>query len=401
MSSGLKHILLVDDEPRVLDGLRRSLHDMRGVWSITYAASGAAALEALAERPFDVVVSDMRMPGMDGAELLRRVARARPEAARIVLSGQMDEQVATRAAGVAHRFLAKPCEPEVLKATLARALELQECLGSDELRRCITSMVALPSLPSACVAIDRAVADERNTLRDVVEAIECDVGMAAKVLQLVNSAFFGLSRKVNDIHEAVRFLGLNTIRALVLAESLFQVFDVDDILDAKGVLEHSLVASRVARLLVDDPRAAEVAATGALLHDAGALALATQLPDVYRASLEEASARALPLHVVERERLGVTHADVGAHLLGLWGLPHEVLDVVARHHDPLPTSGPLDVGGAVRVALALTDATSVCAEPAGPSAVVSPALVEQLGLGTKVTSIVATWPYLFRLGAAS
>lgn len=383
----MKRILFVDDEVRVLDGLRRSLYDMRKEWSLTFANSASAALEELERAPFDVVVSDMRMPVMDGAEFLRKAASMRPEAARIVLSGQMEDAVATRAAGVAHRFLTKPCDPQTLKAAVARALELQARLGSAELKRCIASMVALPSLPSACVAINEAIADDRNSIADICAVIQDDVGMAANVLKLVNSAFFGLSRRITDIHEAVSFLGINTIRGLVLAHSLFHVFEGADAVDAEAVLEHSRLASRIARQLLDDPHLSEVAATGALLHDAGALALASQLPAEYREVVSEARRRRAPLHEVERERFGVTHADIGAYLLGLWGLPHEVLDAVASHHAPFPTDGPFDAPTAVRIALVVADRIASGVDVGRADASLPTDVVERLGIRLKLAAI--------------
>jgi HD-like signal output (HDOD) protein/ActR/RegA family two-component response regulator len=358
----VKRILFVDDEERVLDGLRRSLRSKRQVWELSFATSAAAAIDELGRGPFDVVVSDMRMPSMDGAEFLRRVELLQPQAARIVLSGQMEESAAMRAATVAHRFLTKPCEPAALEAAICRTLDLRDLLGSEDLRRCLGGMVTLPSLPAACLALNRVLSDKNGSIAQVCAIIEESVGMSAKVLQLVNSAFFGASRRVTDVQQAVSYLGMNTIRNLVLAESLFTAFGSNQLVDAEREQQHSLLASRIARQLLPDAKLAQVAATAALLHDAGSLALAHRLGEQQRQNVEQARQRGVPLHVVERECFGVTHAEVGAYLLGLWALPHDVLEAVAGHHAPFDADvRTLDVTAAVRIAVAL--AAEILLEP--------------------------------------
>lgn len=117
-------ILLVDDDPFVLKSLVRCLRRSRPAWSCSFAANGAAALDELAKTDFDVVVSDMRMPGMDGAELLTRVRDAYPRALRVVLSGQAEGAQMDRAASVAHAFLGKPTPVSALVTCIEGALAL-------------------------------------------------------------------------------------------------------------------------------------------------------------------------------------------------------------------------------------------------------------------------------------
>ncbi|HEY2407483.1 MAG TPA: response regulator [Polyangiaceae bacterium] len=386
----MKRILFVDDEARVLDGLKRSLRGKRQVWELVFATSGAAAIEELERGVFDVVVSDMRMPSMDGAELLHRVETLQPQAARIVLSGQMEESAATRAANVAHRFLTKPCEPSALENAIARTLDLRELLGSEQLRQCVGGMVTLPSLPTACLALNRVLADKNGSIGQVCAIIEEDVGMAAKVLQLVNSAFFGASRRVTDVQQAVSYLGMNTIRNLVLSQSLFRAFGPSNLLDLEVEQKHALFAARIVKQLTNDSKFVQVATTAALLHDAGMLALASRLPEQLNTHIAEATRRCVPLHVVEREQLGVTHAEVGAYLLGLWALPHDVLEAVATHHAAWSDEPVLDVSGVVRVAVALAAELTMSAEQlALHCAPLSPQLIGQLGLDEQVAMIRA------------
>ncbi len=346
-------MLFVDDEPRVLEGLRRSLRKKHQVWDVAFAQNGAAAMALLQSSSFDVVVSDMHMPVVDGEELLSRVAKLQPDAVRIVLSGEMDDSEAARAATMAHRFLAKPCEPEVLDDTLTRTLELRARLRSEALRHCVGGMAQLPSLPSTCMALNAALGRPHTSLQEIRAIIEGDVGMSAKALQLVNSAFFGLPRAMTSVEHAIRYLGLSTIRNLTLVHSVFQELDAGDLLDIERMQQQALLASRFAERLLPDRQRAQVAATAALLHDVGALAWASRMPAEHRKNLCIAAQERRALWQVEQARFGVTHADVGAYLLGLWALPYDVTEAVATHHAPWESFNELDARTAVRFAVAL------------------------------------------------
>src|SRR5256885_11774657 len=124
-------ILFVDDEPKVTEGLHRMLRSMRREWEMTFATSGAEALEKLSAKPFDVVVSDMRMPGMDGCQLLTEVMRRHPQVVRIILSGYSDKETIMRSIGLAHHYLSKPCDAETLKETIRRACDLRDQLEEE------------------------------------------------------------------------------------------------------------------------------------------------------------------------------------------------------------------------------------------------------------------------------
>ncbi len=346
-------LLFVDDEPRLLHGLRLSLRGQRSAWEMEFVESAALALEKLAQAPFDAVISDMRMPVLDGAELLKRVRLLQPDALRIVLSGQMNEEAAARAAGSAHRFLAKPCATEVLVATLSRAIEVRDQLKSEQLRRCMGGMATLPSLPGACVAMNNAIQNDNVALCDVARIIEGDLGMTAKVLQLVNSAFFGLSRHIASIDQAMKYLGLNAVRSLVVAHALFEELAGEDVSRLELEQKRSLLAAQYARRFSLERRQSEVAVTGSLLHNIGKVALISRLPKEYEANHEHANEQGVSLDEAERARLGVTHAAIGAYLLALWGLPFEVIQAVGSQHAPLETLTSLDPSAVVWIAKGL------------------------------------------------
>jgi HD-like signal output (HDOD) protein len=334
----MKRILFVDDEPRILDGLRRMLHAQRQHWDMVFVASGEAALAELEATPFDVVVSDMRMPGIDGATLLTRVQERYPNAVRLVLSGHTELEAALRAVPVAHHFLTKPCAAAALQSAVDRACNLQVLLGNDVIRRIVGKMASLPSLPRVYSAVTRALTDPDVSLREVARLVEQDMAMCAKVLQLANSGFFGLPARVTNLQTAIGLLGTNMLKNLVLSVEVFRPFE-----QARGAASfsfdalqrHALLTARVAARLVADRRHAEDAFIAAVLHDLGMLVLATRLPEalgrIHAIVQETGRAR----HEVEAEQLeGVTHAEVGAYLLGLWSLPYPIVEAVAHHHAP-------------------------------------------------------------------
>jgi HD-like signal output (HDOD) protein len=336
----MKRILFVDDEPHVLEGLRRMLHSMRGEWEMRFAPSGAEALALLQRAPCDVIVSDMCMPGMDGAALLSAVRERYPDAVRLVLSGHSQQEMTVRSIGATHQFLAKPCDAETLKATVTRACALRELLADDRLKQLVAQIATLPSLPALYLAIVEELHAPNSSTRRVGEIIARDVGMTAKVLQLVNSAFFGLRRHVASPAEAASLLGLETIKSLVLSVHIFQQANQVRVkpLAMEALWHHSLATGLFARRLAAaehrSSRIGDYALMAGLLHDAGKLILAAQCADAYRPAINLARAQHLTLCAAEKQVLHSTHAEVGAYLLGLWGLPDPIVEAVAYHHRP-------------------------------------------------------------------
>ena len=336
----MKQLLFVDDESKLLDGLQRSLRPMRHEWNMTFVTSGAEALKALEQAPFDVIISDMRMPGMDGAQLLNEVQQRYPQIVRIVLSGQSDQEMIYQSIGATHQHLAKPCASEVLKATVMRACALRELLGNDSLRRLVTGMQQIPSQPTLYAEVRREAESKTASLKTISAIISKDMGMTAKILQLVNSAYFGFHGRASTAEHAVNLLGLDTVQALVLTVHVFSQFssthgsrfNIGHLWEAStetGALARAIAKAEQAPALVIDQ-----AYTAGLLHDVGILVFAANLLTRYDAMLKTAHDQAIPVWEVERQELGATHADVGAYLLGLWGLGDPIVEAVAFHHHP-------------------------------------------------------------------
>jgi HD-like signal output (HDOD) protein/CheY-like chemotaxis protein len=333
----MKRILFVDDESKILDGIRRMLYSQRGRWDIQFAIGGEAALQACEKCSFDVVVSDMRMPGMDGATLLGHIRDRYPSTARLILSGYSESALARRAVPVAHRFLSKPCSAAALQSTIERVCSLQEAVSTPEIRRLVGSVGELPSLSTTYEKLTEAVSNPDSSITQVAEIIEEDIAMSAKILQLVNSAFFGLAQKITNISTSVSYLGMETIKNLALASEAFRILVPDNRIP-HGVCEamqnHAHRSSAIAAALPMDMQIREVAIVATLLHDIGSLFLASSMPDKFSAAHTLASEKKCPVFQAEEELLGTSHAEIGAYLLGLWGLPNLAVEAIAHHHHP-------------------------------------------------------------------
>ena len=333
-------VLFVDDQPEILAGLRRMLRVLRNEWDMEFAESGEQALALAAKLPFDVVVSDMRMPGMDGTQLLTKIKAAYPETVRIILSGQADQTSVLRAVVPAHQYLAKPCDAEALKNTVARACSLRDTLQDKSLIRVVSNVTTLPSLPHIFTKLLEELQKEDASMQVVSELIARDVGMTAKLLQMVNSAFFGIPRRVESPAHAAALLGLDVLKPLVLSAGVFSQFDTENFqtYSVDDVMEHSLFVSRLAEEIAksysDDKHLAEDALIAGLLHDVGQLLLLAYLPEQFADALTLGREKGVSLFDAEIEYLGASHGDVGAYLLGLWGLADPIVEAVAFHHRP-------------------------------------------------------------------
>lgn len=336
----MKKILFVDDEPNVLDGLRRMLRPMRKEWEMAFAPGGEEALAALAEKQFDVVVTDMRMPGMDGAALLKEVMHKHPHLVRIVLSGHSSEEASVRSVGVAHQFLAKPCEKEKLKQTIYHAFALRNLLTNETLTQTLSQLKSVPSMPTLYADIMEELSHPDASVKRIGEIVAEDPGMTAKILQLVNSAFFGLPRQVSSPEQATSLLGTETIKALVLSIDVFSQFEGTALEDLapesvqKHCAETAAIANGIATAEKASKEVVDASFMAGFLHDVGKLILAQNMSEQYSEAREYMREKGVRLCDAERAVLGATHAEVGAYLLGLWGLPESIVEATAFHHCP-------------------------------------------------------------------
>ncbi len=335
-----KKILFVDDDPSVLSGIRRALFEMSDEWYMSFVESGKAALELMQEERFDVIVSDMRMPEMDGVQLLNEVSSLYPHMVRIVLSGQSDKEMILKSVGPTHQYLTKPCNMEQLQKILDESYSIRMLLDHEKLQEVVSKLKSLPSLPTLYqeVMLEMEAPDFRLTR--VGEIISQDAGMTAKILQLVNSSFFGLATRVTDPVHAVRLLGAETLKALLISVQLFAKFETiqSRYLSIHAFAHHSLAVAALARNIAKAEEQAkgivEDAFISGILHDIGKLILAQNLPQEFDAAMRAAQAENKRLVDAEREIIASTHAEIGAYLIGLWGLPFDIVKTIAFHHHP-------------------------------------------------------------------
>lgn len=338
----MKTILFVDDEASLLQGLQRALRSERSRWNMLFAASGREALEMIAKQPIDAVVTDMRMPEMSGADLLERLVETHPEIIRIILSGHSDEELIVRSANTAHQYLSKPCDVDRLKETLNRAFELRGLLGEGPVQSFVTGVKNIPSLPEAYRAIMATLGSPVASLARIGEVIREDPAMSAKILHLVNSAFFGLGRRMSSTKEAASFLGFDTLKALILSVGIFSQFKLEQVLDGgfsiDELLEHSLAVANLAQKIAHaegkDKQFTDDCFLSGVVHDIGILILEENFSADYARVRQLMDERDLPLIEAEMEVFGTTHGAIGAYILGLWRLPPQVVEAVAFHELP-------------------------------------------------------------------
>lgn len=368
-----KRVLFVDDEPLILDGMRRMMHPLRDEWSMVFAEGGDHALAEMERSEVDVVISDMNMPHMDGTALLSLVKQRWPATVRVVLSGEADRETAMRTVRVAHQYIAKPCDSEVVRDVVERSCALRQTLSSPALRAVVGGADTLPGLPRVYSALELALSRPNPSVSVISEIIGQDVAITAKLLHISNSAFFGVKTEVRDIETAVNYLGVNVIRSLVLSHEITRTLHNSHAagLSLDQHQRHALLTAAIARRLPLAAQESDDAFMAAMLHDVGKLLIADRAPVRFAEARAVALARGILLYDAEQLLYSASHAEAGAALLGIWGLPHAIVAGVAYHHNPGRTgSTSLDVVAAVHIANGLAHEVSITQnqETSGPPA---------------------------------
>jgi HD-like signal output (HDOD) protein len=352
-------VLFVDDDENVLQGLRRMLYPMRGSWEMVFVDGAEKALAAMAKQPFDIVVSDLRMPGIDGAELLTIISHTYPASVRIILSGYAEEEAILRTAGPAHRYLSKPCGFECLVEAVTSAVALRRFLDDEGLRQLVSSLHSLPSPPDVFLALLEELRSKNASSTSVAQILSRDVAMTAETLKLTNSAFFGLPTRITDLKDAVRLLGLDTIKALTLMAGIYSRYSGDTATAAiiRRLGNRSLGVGMVARTIaelehLDQASIQEAMCAGVLAH-VGVLVLVANFPLRFRRAVNQVENGIQPIYAAEREVFGASHTELSAYLLGLWGFVDSVVEAVAYHHEPSHYKGQNKLVGIVHCAQAL------------------------------------------------
>lgn len=343
----MKRVLFVDDEVFVLDGLKRMLRRMRTQWEMDFVDSGESALQMMAQKEFHVIVSDMRMPNMNGAELLNEVKDLHPNTIRFILSGYSDKDLILKSLDSTHQYLAKPCDPETLKTRILRATSLQESISNDALKNLISQLGELPTLPALYEEILSLLRQPDVSSECLSDAIKKDIGMTAKILKFANSGYVGLKRKISGMNDAVSYLGMDYIRSIILTIGAFgrlKQFQIDGS-TLEDFWDNSLMVAEAAKAITISQTSsrtmAEESYVGGLLHACGKLILSANFPSKYVEVNKMVEENGMPLLDAEVKIFGAHHGQVGAFILGLWGLAGPIVEAVHWYRNP-SNSIPVD-----------------------------------------------------------
>jgi putative nucleotidyltransferase with HDIG domain len=309
-------------------------------WAIAYATTGAEALNQMDSNGCDAVVTELQLPDMTASELLRKIQDLYPSAARLVLSEAGDRRAMIGSLGSAHQILSKPCNTDTLKGQISKSLSMRLVLNDDNLHARIARIDKLPVLPSIYDQLVREMQSESASMQKIAALIRQDVAISARVLQMINSAYFGVSRHVDSVMQAVTLLGFDTVKSLVLTAGVFSQFKDSGLQGflVDEIYNHSLAvgtnAQHYANAFGLSRGHSEEALTAGTLHDIGKLILVTNFESEVRQIISVMQESKLPLHEAERQVLGINHCEMGAHLLSLWGLSDHILEAVAFHDAP-------------------------------------------------------------------
>ncbi|MCP5005437.1 MAG: HDOD domain-containing protein [Planctomycetes bacterium] len=336
----MRRILFVDNDVNVIEKLKKQLYSMRVVWDMVFVGSGEEALKLLESAAYDVVVSDLHMQEMNGVELFDIVMKKYPGIVRIMHSGNSDREMAEDSVRCTHQFLLKPCEPEIIKYTIERTCKLQDLTKNENLNQTITRIKNLPSLPELYNRITQEMQSHEPSLAEVGSLISKDISLSAKILQIVNSAYYNLPRQIVDPKQATIYLGSETVKAIVLSNHIFTSFTDEAETFGFNITQmwnHSmtvgLVSGEIARAEHAEKGEIEEAIIAGVLHDIGKLIM-LKIPETYKEILSFVEYTGSDLVDAEYAVMKISHAELGAYLLGLWGIPDSVVEMVAFHHEP-------------------------------------------------------------------
>lgn len=338
----MKRIVFVDEEEQHLLDLERALQSERTLWDMSFVTSPAQALELVsAGGKLDVIVASLAMTEMDGLEFLTKVKTMHPNSIRFGLTASNGSSSIMKASNVAHQLLEKPCEPHKIRVLITRACSLRDHLTESPLKKRLHEVGGVPSLPVLYQEVMHEIHSPDPSIAKVAEIIEKDIGMSAKLLQVVNSAGTGLRNKVSSVVQAASLLGMQKISAMVLMVEVFSLMTSKALpsgFSIESLWDHSLrvgeYAKKIAKNEVDEAQIIDDSFTGGLLHDLGLVILATRMPKELGDALRLAKSERISLFEAEKRVFRSTHAEAGGYLLELWGLPDPLVESVTYHDYP-------------------------------------------------------------------
>jgi HD-like signal output (HDOD) protein len=334
-SESSANVLLVSDDPGVFD-MRARLGEAHQLWEILSVPTAQKALKQLDSDPnIDAVVVGHRVADTDARALLEALRSSFPEVARVAIAQSAAAAKSLQSSRAANGTVDLPVDATQLSHALERAVALRWRLNDPQLQQLLTEIDTLPSPPAAIVELSQALSEPQVEIPQVAKIIESDPGMSGKLLQLVNSAGFGLSQHMANVDQAVAYLGLSTVRNMLTAVELLGAFygiPEDMIPEVEAHRRHAQAVAEFAQRLPRDRQEQHEAYAAGMLHDVGLLALMARAPERYLAVKAEVQG-GRELDFVEIDVLGVSHATIGANILEEWMLPSAICEAVARSHD--------------------------------------------------------------------
>lgn len=330
-------ILFVDDECSILKSLERLFFDSD--YEIYTAESGDEGLQILADYPVDVVMSDMRMPGMDGHQFLKAVKHRYPSTTRLILSGYADEKEILNSLidGSSNFYMLKPWDSKDLCEKLAKVYEARQIFANPALLNIANGLENLALIMGLYGTVSRLI-EQDAAAGAIARVIETDGAVTAAVLRIVNSACYNV--KTGSVAKAITFLGLPAIKSIILSCSVSKSVNIRvPPLSIKSLNNHATLTNYyMAQIYVEllQKQLPDSLSTAGLLHDLGFVLCLHYFPDRYKRILEEYLKQPhKSLAVIEKEFAGFNHDELGGYLLNWWGIPYPIAECALFHDTPL------------------------------------------------------------------
>jgi HD-like signal output (HDOD) protein/CheY-like chemotaxis protein len=338
-STAALRILYLEEQPDLVAELIGELRQHK-FWEVAHAENAQEARIIARKQPLDVALLSATMPETDPIEIAEELTQLYPKLTTFILAPDAETGGGLAYASGRFQWLPKPCNPAALVAAVERMANLVSWLTNNTTLEMVSGLHTLPSIPSNYQGVIRTIHSPHSSFQEIGEAVNKDMGMTSRVLQVANSAYYGYSKKITSPTEAALLLGIETLKSLVRYTHVLNNFPQTPATNAifDKIWRHSngvaAVARKIALAQTQNETLAEEAFTAGLLHDIGKLVLASMRPDDYKEVMRRAAEEKKAVHLLERVKLGTTHAETGAYLLSLWGIPFSILEAVAWHHFP-------------------------------------------------------------------
>jgi len=333
----VKNILIVDDEVQILKALVRLFMDTD--YEIVIAEGGEEALKILEKQQFNMVISDMKMPYMDGYDLLSKVKELYPKTVRIILSGYSDEKVVFHALqkNIARLYVFKPWKNDELIQIVTQLLETEDILNNSNLLNFINNIENLPTIKANYQHIINLINDDTD-ISTISNEIEKDISIAAKILNVANSAFYG--SKTGSVKQAVSYIGLQNTKNLITSISIIDTMSENSAAKnmIKNIWKHSFLSNKLLAFLYEKhlkKRVPDTYSSAGLLHNIGKIFFLKYFYKEYLNLLLKARDDKVDITRLEAEAFTVTHNEAGGYLLEWWEFPFAIVETALYSQNPM------------------------------------------------------------------